>query len=324
MPPVKIRWTPELIRKVGAAIDPTPDGRAPRHSGSLRPPLPPTAHCPPPFTLSRRRFIGGAVILVCATPVYRLMTGCGGGSAADAGAGDDASVADGGPGIDAGASPDAGADAGTTPPQVIDGWEVPAGTTLPAEQFAVLAALFDALIPGDDASPGATQCHAAWYLDQLLGAFNVNPPRIYAGGPYSGRHGGRNNFKDFIPLNRVETIRWRTYLEGSIGIPEREFNGQVKGLRKKYEELFDALTKAAKLTFKQRFTLCTLVERREVLTDFDKDQRDMAYEHAVEGTYGDPVYGGNFEMKGWKVIDYEGDRQPVGFTPRQLLHPEEG
>jgi hypothetical protein len=50
----------------------------------------------------------------------------------------------------------------------------------------------------------------------------------------------------------------------------------------------------------------------------------MAYNHAVEGTYGDPIYGGNFEMKGWKVIDFEGDRQPVGFTVRQMLHPEDG
>ena len=29
-------------------------------------------------------------------------------------------------------------------------------------------------------------------------------------------------------------------------------------------------------------------------------------------------------MKGWKAIDFEGDRQPVGFTARQLSNPEEG
>ncbi|MBI5528963.1 MAG: gluconate 2-dehydrogenase subunit 3 family protein [Deltaproteobacteria bacterium] len=303
MPPVKIRWTPELLRKVGV--------------------VQPSAFSLQPSAFSRRRFLGGAVILVCAAPVYRLVTGCAGSGATDAGAAVDAAVIP-DSGSDAAVTLDSGTDAGSQPPQVIDGWEVPAGTTLPAEEFAVLAALFDALIPGDDASPGATQCHAAWYLDQLLGAFNVNPPRIYAGGPYSGRHGGLNNFKDFIPLSRVETIRWRTYIEGSNGIPEREFNGPVKGLRAKYEEIFDALTKAAKQAFKQKFTICTLDQRREVLTNFDQDRRQMGYGHAVEGTYGDPVYGGNFEMKGWKVIDYEGDRQPKGFTPRQLLYPEEG
>jgi hypothetical protein len=315
MPPVKIRWTPELARQVGAAIGPP--------TSDLRPPLA-TGHWPLATAFPRRRFLGGAVILVCAAPVYRLMTGCGGGAATDAGAGVDAGLTP-DAGIDAGAAQDAGGDAGTQPPQVIDGWEVPAGTTLPPEQFAVLAALFDALIPGDEASPGATQCHAAWYLDQFLGAFDVNPPRIYAGGPYSGRHGGLNNFKDFIPLSRVETIRWRTYIEGSNGIPEREFNGPVKGLRAKYEETFEALDKAAKAPpFRKRFALCVLEDRRAVLTSFDKESLKLAYEHAVEGTYGDPVYGGNFEMKGWKLIDYEGDRQPKGFTVRQMLHPEEG
>jgi hypothetical protein len=148
--------------------------------------------------ITRRRFLGGAVTLVCAAPLAGLAGACG-------------------------TSP-------RTRPTSIDGWEVPAGTTLTPERFATLVALFDAFIPGDDSSPGATQAHAAWYLDQLLGAFSVDPPRIFAGGPYSGRHGGRDGFAEFQPLTRVERIRWQTYLEGSRGIPEREFNGPVVGM----------------------------------------------------------------------------------------------
>jgi hypothetical protein len=212
----------------------------------------------------------------------------------------------------------------TAQPTVVDGWEVPAGATLSGPRYAGLAALFDALIPGDADSPGATGTQAAWYLDQFLGAFNVDPPRIYAGGPYSGRHGGLDNFSKFLPLTRVEEIRWRTYIEGSKGMKEREFNGPITGMAQRYDEFLAALDEAAQAGSGKRFALVGLEDRRSLLASADEALVKMAYDHAVEGTYGDPVYGGNRDMKGWNAISYEGDRQPAGFSRRQLLHPEEG
>ncbi|HEY3354337.1 MAG TPA: hypothetical protein VGQ83_13880 [Polyangia bacterium] len=244
---------------------------------------------PQPGTITRRRFLGGAVTLVCASPlVGPLLSGC--------------------------------SSAGAARPTRIDGWDVPPGTVLTPERFARLAALFDALVPGDEAAPGATQAHAAWYLDQLFGAFNVDPPRIFAGGPYSGRHGGLDGFRQFQPLTRVERIRWQTYLEGSRGIPAREFNGPVVGVIQQYEEQLDALP----VVGGRRFTALDVDERRSVAGGLDEAFLTTAYRHAVEGTYSDPVYGGNFEGRGWAVIDYEGDRQPGGYTPHQIAHPEEG
>jgi hypothetical protein len=42
--------------------------------------------------------------------------------------------------------------------------------------------------------------------------------------------------------------------------------------------------------------------------------RDLLYEHACEGTYGDPVYGGNRDLIGWQAIGWVGDIQPRGYT----------
>lgn len=182
----------------------------------------------------------------------------------------------------------------------------------------------DALIPGNAASPGATVANAAWYLDQLLGAFQVDPPRIFAGGPYSGRHGGLSGFDAFQPLTRVETIRWRTYIEGSQGIPEREFNGPVKGLVDVYGDGLDALDAAAQAGSKTGFALLGADVRRNLLSAADPNFVQLVYGHAVEGTYGDPAYGGNQGLLGWKAIGYEGDRQPVGYTEHQMSHPEDG
>lgn len=201
-------------------------------------------------------------------------------------------------------------------PTVVDGWTVPPGTTLDAQHYAALAAAMEALVPL------SANAQAAWYLDQLLGAFDVDPPRIFAGGPYSGRQGGTADFSHFLPLTRVEALRWRTWLEGSKGLPEREWNGPVKGLRDRYTEGLDALEAAAQRKG-SAFTRLAHEARHTLLTSADGDFVDLLYGHACEGTYGDPAYGGNHQLSAWKAIDYEGDRHPLGYTPSQLLHPEE-
>ncbi len=257
----------------------------------------------PQPNVSRRTFCGGALLLV-ATP----WLGCARtAETADANA----------------AGADAGAETAPGPMQV-GLWAVPPGTALGPLDFARLSAVFDALIPGDAASPGADIAGAAWYLDQLLGAFQHDPPRIYAGGPFSGRHGGLDGFSQFQALTRVENLRWRTFLEGSQGIAEREWNGPVVGLR---QRVLDGLATLDKQALAAQNLGLHQVERQAVvgvLSKADKDLVQLFYEYAVEGTYGDPVYGGNRNLVGWKVMDYEGDRQPIGYTAQQMAHPEEG
>lgn len=243
--------------------------------------------------LTRRTFLGGAVTILCTTPL-----GCE-------------------PAED---EPPAELPEPTPTGSRIDGFWVPAGTTLAPQDFARLSALFDALIPGDPDRPGAVALQAPWYLDQLLGAFTVDPPRIFAGGPYSGRHGGLDGFSTFQRLTRVEELRWRIYLEGSRGLPEREFAGPVKGLQERYLEGLNALDAAAGA----RFATLPLDARTALLQGADPDFVALAYEHANEGSYGDPVYGGNALGRGWEAIVFEGDRQPLGYTGRQMERPEEG
>lgn len=244
--------------------------------------------------LTRRTFLGGAVTVVLAAPVF----GC---RRAD----DDDTETDGGP------------------PADVDGWAVPRGTFLSATEYATLAALLDAMIPGDDGYAGATAAHAAYYVDGLLGAFREDPPRIFAGGPVSGRHGGVDGFSAFQRLTRVEEIRWRTYIEGSAGHPERAFNGPVTGLQERFRAGLAAAQAAALDTTGARVTELTLEERQSLLLGLDGALVRLLWEHAVEGTWGDPVYGGNAGGAAWRSIHYEGDRQPVGYTERQMAWPDE-
>src|SRR6266513_2543169 len=91
--------------------------------------------------------------------------------------------------------------------------------------------------PPDDPDPGAREAMVAEAIDLLLGAFLVKPPLIHAGGPFSDRAGAReDDFAEFVPLDRHAELGWRIRLEGSLGLPEREFAGPVVGLQQTYRE----------------------------------------------------------------------------------------
>lgn len=179
---------------------------------------------------------------------------------------------------------------------------------------AVVAAAVDRLIPPDDAGcPGASAAGAPDYIDTFLDAFSYDPPRIFAGGPFSGRWGGEADFDNWLPLGPMEELAWRTRIEGSKGQPEREFNGEVVGFQQLYRDGIAALGEdfAAVDGEEQDRRLDALPQFKRVL-----------YDHACEGMYGDPVYGGNRNEVGWKMIGWLGDIQPRGYTDVEVSSRE--
>lgn len=192
-------------------------------------------------------------------------------------------------------------------------------------QFKIVESLMSRIIPEGE-TKGAKSAGAAWYLDKFLGAFSVDPPLIYAGGPFSGRKGGEANFNNFIPLSRVEELTWRIIIEGSRGIPEREFNGPVKGLQEIYtdgiafvEDLSDELFGQDILSIEEN-KMEKIVEK---LRERNPDFLEIVTNHAYEGTYGAPEYGGNRKLVGWQSINYPGDVQPVGYNQKEMEEPDD-
>jgi hypothetical protein len=184
---------------------------------------------------------------------------------------------------------------------------------LTEQEHAVVASAADRLIPPHDGHPGAAALGVADYVDGLLGAFTVDPPRIWAGGPYSGRAGGDASFEEFLPLSPVETVAWRTRIEGSQGIPERERNGPVVGWQQLYRDGVAALGA----------DFCAVDgDEQDARLKRLPDLRALMYEHACEGSYGAPEYGGNRGLKGWRAIQYEGDVQPRGYTDVEVAGRE--
>jgi hypothetical protein len=179
------------------------------------------------------------------------------------------------------------------------------------DEYRIIEAACARLIPADE-DPGATEAGVVDYIDGFLGAFAFDPPRIWAGGPFSGRHGGEAGFAQFHPLTALDELAWRTRIEGSLGRPEREWNGPVVGLQERYREGLTALgPDFADLAPDEQ-------ERR---LHANEAFTTLLYEHACEGMYGAPEYGGNRDLVGWRYIDFEGDVQPRGYTDEEVSSP---
>ena len=181
-------------------------------------------------------------------------------------------------------------------------------------EHRTLVAACGRLVPAEDGG-GAAELGVADYVDTLLGAFAFDPPRIWAGGPTSGRHGGAAAFRRFHPLSQLDELAWRTRIEGSRGLPEREFNGPVVGLQQRYREGLAALgAEFADLA----------PEKQDARLRAHPEFAALAYAHTCEGMYGAPEYGGNREGGGWATIDFPGDVQPRGWSDDEVRGEPEG
>lgn len=177
---------------------------------------------------------------------------------------------------------------------------------LSEEQLATLGAVVDRVVPAEDGTPGALEAGAHEGIDALLGAFRTDPPRIYAGGPFSDRAGSRvNHFERFLPLDAYEQKAWR---------------GKVRRFQETYTAGLDALASST-----PGFAALPGPARDLVLQSSQDPavtaMMGLAVSHAFEGTWGAPEYGGNRDTLGWQAIGFEGDRQPRGYTDDEVLNP---
>ncbi|MEU4656069.1 hypothetical protein AB0G32_19330 [Streptomyces sp. NPDC023723] len=134
--------------------------------------------------------------------------------------------------------------------------------------------------------PGSHEADAVRYADRLLGAFAVDPPLVYA----SGRPDG-----SFLPLSPAQRTGWRR---------------RVAELGRGYRAGVPELDRFAGGDFAR----APLADRHRALRTAPADFRDLLFDHAVEGTYGDPVYRGRPAPAGPTVLPLP--TYPVTGRPR--------
>lgn len=191
----------------------------------------------------------------------------------------------------------------------------------------VLAACANAVFPRDDSGPGAADLGAVDFIDNLLTAFEHDPPRIHAAGPFSDRNPfpaedgsaskryPANDFLEFLPLSRVQRAGWQLRLYGSRGTPGGSPNdavlGPVIGLRDKLRDGIAAAIEAFPMSIDD-------VDDSFLEGVFDYMPTELRSEIellVIQSLFSLPEYGGNRDRGGWRILhDYPGDSVPFGYS----------
>lgn len=181
------------------------------------------------------------------------------------------------------------------------------------EDFAVLAAATECILPEDDNGPGAIELGVPYFIDkQLAGSWGTNA-KEYMRDPFlqnqdthdyqhkDGRQdksGPNTSTKAPTPTPRYQSRQNRgdIYIQGLRKIEDWS--------QKEYDEKFVDIDEEKQI---------------EVLQAFENGEVEMAgvasvtffnllLQMTIEGAYADPVYGGNKDMMGWKMKEYPGPR----------------
>jgi gluconate 2-dehydrogenase gamma chain len=158
--------------------------------------------------------------------------------------------------------------------------------TLTATEAAFLTAVVDTLIPADALSPSASECGVTVFIDrQLAGAWGGGA-RMYRSGP----------FRKGTPTQGYQLpMTPREYFAAGI-VAANAWTNKTRG------KDFD------RLSAKEREEALKILEQGKAeLADFDGKQFfEALHTIAMEGFFADPIYGGNRNKAGWKLVGYPG------------------
>jgi len=186
----------------------------------------------------------------------------------------------------------------------------------PAERRCV-DAITARLIPTDENGPGARDAGVTDFIDSQLAGFYGRGERWYMRGPFAEGLDTQGYQSEHPPaqLYRVALEALDAHCRAALGAPFAELP----------EERQDAVLKS--------------IEDGELELDGVSATAflDLVMENTIEGFFCDPIYGGNRDMVGWKLVGFPGARydyrdyldhngeairiEPVGLKGRPAWNP---
>ena len=176
---------------------------------------------------------------------------------------------------------------------------------LTRKQRRTAAVLANHYIPRDR-DPGAAELGAVDYIEQLLTAFDCDPPRIFASDVSSSR---------FLPLNRYQDVAWRIRLYGSeeyarsFGQGKPYYGPKVVGLRTLISEGLDKVDHLSLLPIEHLPQSAITM----LLGVVGKEFRHAFSELVIEATLSQTQYGGNRGGAAWKLSHFDGELTSYGW-----------
>jgi gluconate 2-dehydrogenase gamma chain len=196
------------------------------------------------------------------------------------------------------------------------------------DEAALVDAICSRILPGDAADPGAHEAEVVIYIDRKL-SWNENngfvEPTFFRG-PYAKVYEG-----DTPPGPDTDTV---VYVKKSE-IDRYGFQGSQTP-QETYHKGLASVDNYAQSKFKKKFIDLTPDQQDQILTDMEQGKAtgfdepiaasffQKLRDDTIEGMFADPVYGGNRDMVGWKLIGYPGAQRaytPVDLHDEQHIRP---
>ena len=155
------------------------------------------------------------------------------------------------------------------------------------EEAAFVEALVDHMVPADDLSPKGTDVGINTYIDRALSGAWGKGDRLYMQGPWKQ---GTPSQGYQLPLTPAQLYR--------AGIEATNAH-----CRKAYGKTFD------RLSSEQREEVLIGLSSAKIAFDGGVPVRvfwSTLYQTVMEGMFSDPIYGGNRNKAGWKLIGFPG------------------
>jgi gluconate 2-dehydrogenase gamma chain len=155
------------------------------------------------------------------------------------------------------------------------------------EEAAFVEALVDHMVPADEHSPKGTDIGINVYIDRALAGAWGKGDRLYMQGPWKA---GVPSQGYQLPLTPAQLYR--------AGIEAANAH-----CRKTYGKTFDRLDE------KQREEVLVGLSTAKITFEGGPPVRvfwTTVYQTVIEGMFSDPIYGGNRNKAGWKMIGFPG------------------
>ncbi|MFO0483025.1 MAG: gluconate 2-dehydrogenase subunit 3 family protein, partial [bacterium] len=158
---------------------------------------------------------------------------------------------------------------------------------LTPDEGAFIEAVVDHMVPADAFTPKGTDLGLHTYIDRALASGWGKGERLYRQGPWKQ---GTGNQGYQLPLSPSELYR--------AAIPAAN-----AACVKAYGKTFD------KVTAEQREAFLVAMQQGKVTLENGPPVRTffgMLYQNVMEGMFADPIYVGNRDKAGWKLVTFPG------------------
>lgn len=204
---------------------------------------------------------------------------------------------------------------GASPASMTADGMVPAIKFFTDVESAMVDALTARILPGTADDPGAHEAGVVYYIDDsLAGANEGYTVKTYTQGPYLAvteqeapvESTSRTDLYRVVPVASGEAPR---YGYQSVLTPQDIYRRGLESVETWSQATFNA--SFVDLTAEQQDSVLADMESGDA-TGFDAPSGPAFFtklrNDTIEGMFSDPMYGGNRDMVGWKLISYPGAR----------------